>query len=156
MTESESVNIRARAINIRSTISTILKYQEHKNMGIVFGVTGVKEPLFSVMARTSAGYDLRQYNNYFIAQVSQKQGGGDSNGFNILARYIGVFGKPENEGATVLAMTAPVLTDAASDSSHSSERGTKLSMTVFIFLLKYFTQSILILIALRGQGSRLD
>jgi hypothetical protein len=44
-----------------------------------------------------------------------------SNSFRILARYIGVFGKPENVLQKSMAMTAPVILD--------QNQGTKLSMT---------------------------
>jgi SOUL heme-binding protein len=41
--------------------------------------------------------------------------------FGALARYIGVFGNPENEGSEAMAMTAPVAMD--------STKGTQMAMT---------------------------
>lgn len=96
-------------------------------MGIVFGVTGTKEPVFNVMATTSAGYKIRQYSPYFVASVPQEGNMAEGNSFRTLARYIGVFGQPENDGGRSLAMTAPVLMDAGPTSS--AKKGTKLSMT---------------------------
>jgi len=81
-------------------------------MGIVFGRTGVAEPPFQLLA-SSATYEIRSYERYFIASVKMTQAesvnrsGGQS--FPILARYIGVFGTPENVGSSAMAMTAPVL-----------------------------------------------
>ena len=76
-------------------------------MGIVFGSTGAKEPAFQVLAKYS-GYEVRQYPQIFIAEVKSSGNGDD---FRTLAKYIGVFGKPENVAAQPMAMTAPVLMD---------------------------------------------
>ena len=60
-------------------------------MGIVFGVTGAKEPAFSLIASAN-GYEIRRYPQYFIAEVPM-MGNNDrdanGNAFNILAKYIG-------------------------------------------------------------------
>mmetsp|Transcript_5026 Transcript_5026/g.7637 ORF Transcript_5026/g.7637 Transcript_5026/m.7637 type:complete len:221 (-) Transcript_5026:8-670(-) len=83
-------------------------------MGIVFGVTGAEEPPFQTLI-SRPGYDIRHYPKYFIAQV---ECGESSDAFGILAKYIGVFGTPENsleQGATSgpspMAMTAPVISE---------------------------------------------
>ena len=83
-------------------------------MGSVFGKESVKEPPFEVLLeRTNAktGYEIRQYGERFAASVTYPAGGNDDTGspFRTLARYIGVFGTPENEGSTSIAMTAPVV-----------------------------------------------
>ena len=94
-------------------------------MGIVFGMTGTKEPTYQLLTKATSGYEVRQYQKYFIAEVPHsKDGKGDD--FRTLARYIGVFGTPENEPKKALAMTAPVLMDPQSSSSSG---GTKMAMT---------------------------
>lgn len=60
-------------------------------MGIVFGITGSKEPTFQLLK--SGKYEIRKYNPYFIAEVS---GDNSNEEFQILAKYIGVWGNPEN------------------------------------------------------------
>lgn len=50
----------------------------------------------------------------FLKKISSSDFGGkkefDKRGFGVLAKYIGVFGNPNNEGKTAIAMTAPVVT----------------------------------------------
>ena len=62
---------------------------------------------------------MRRYHSHIVAETDYEQGqDGDraqqSAAFRRLARYIGVFGTPENEheatGSQQIAMTAPVLT----------------------------------------------
>lgn len=81
-------------------------------MGSVFGKESVKEPPFEVLLERKEGvattYQLRRYHKRYAASVSY-DARGDNGGFRTLARYIGVFGTPENEGATGIAMTAPVI-----------------------------------------------
>ena len=92
-------------------------------MGIVFGMTGTKEPAYSLVTKAAAGYEVRQYQKYFIAEVPHsKDGNGDD--FRALAKYIGVFGTPENVPKKPMAMTAPVLMDPSS----SSNGGQKMAM----------------------------
>jgi hypothetical protein len=90
-------------------------------MGIIFGKTGTQEPSFillSKLAKTpSYNYQVRSYEPYLIAEV-EKLPGKEGDGFRTLAKYIGVFGKPENEGSVPMAMTSPVIGEP-----------TKLSMT---------------------------
>jgi hypothetical protein len=77
-------------------------------MGIVFGFTGSAEPPYTSIPTPSSGYEIRSYNQYFIAEVPQTPGKeGDS--FRDLAKYIGVFGDAQNEARRPMAMTAPVL-----------------------------------------------
>ena len=62
-------------------------------MGIVFGVTGTQEPPFTLLS-SPQNYQVRVYSPYLIAEVPQLPGQ-EGNSFTILAKYIGVFGKPE-------------------------------------------------------------
>lgn len=79
-------------------------------MGIVFGMTGTQEPAFKLLqlrAGHPSNYEIRQYQPFLVAEVNSKKG--DDSSFRILAKYIGVFGTPANEGKLPMAMTAPVL-----------------------------------------------
>jgi len=92
-------------------------------MGSVFGKESVKEPPFDILLQRSdvkTTYEVRQYGERFAASVTytvnNSNGSGDDNNndnvkspFGILAKYIGVFGTPQNEGSTSIAMTAPVI-----------------------------------------------
>jgi len=90
-------------------------------MGSVFGKESVKEPPFDILLQRSnvkTTYELRQYGERFAASVTytvNNNGGDGTNNdavkspFGILAKYIGVFGTPQNEGSTSIAMTAPVI-----------------------------------------------
>ena len=79
-------------------------------MGIVFGITGTQEPPFSMLSNPP-NYQVRMYDPYLIAEVPQLPGQ-EGNSFTILAKYIGVFGKPENVAKESIAMTSPVITVA--------------------------------------------
>jgi len=76
-------------------------------MGIVFGMTGTAEPSYVVLrsAVAASGFEVRRYQSMVIAEIVNS----DDSGFSILARYIGVFGTPENDGRVPMAMTAPVI-----------------------------------------------
>ena len=80
-------------------------------MGIVFGITGCEEPKFLSLVASSARYQVRLYDPYFIAEAVGCSGGvgGEDQSFRVLAKYIGVFGTPENVSKAPMAMTAPVL-----------------------------------------------
>ena len=73
-------------------------------MGIVFGMTGTAEPSYQVVSAGLLGQvgELRYYTPFVVAEVPGRDG------FGVLAKYIGVFGEPANEGRRALAMTAPV------------------------------------------------
>jgi hypothetical protein len=92
-------------------------------MGSVFGKETVLEPQFkTVLERTSVAttYQIREYGKRFAAEIDYSVAGETSSPFQALARYIGVFGSPQNEGKEAMAMTAPV----------SMERkGTPMAMT---------------------------
>ena len=76
-------------------------------MGIVFGRTGCAEPVYNVLASRSS-YEIREYESFIVASVNMAKNNED-NSFNTLAKYIGVFGTPENRQKEPMAMTAPVL-----------------------------------------------
>lgn len=92
-------------------------------MGMVFGKQTVAEPTFQLLYKhqNSFEYELRKYGERFAAQASYT--GNDNSPFGLLAKYIGVFGAPENDGKEAMAMTAPVVMS----SSHSD--GEAIAMT---------------------------
>ena len=78
-------------------------------MGTVFGKESVKEPPFEVQLKRNdvkTSYELRKYGERFAASVEYSAKGDTSSPFRTLARYIGVFGTPENEGSTSIAMVS--------------------------------------------------
>jgi SOUL heme-binding protein len=90
-------------------------------MGQVFGRNGVAEPAYEVLYHRASdfSYEIRKYGTRFAAHTaynsSSSDGGrGDDKPFMDLARYIGVFGTPENEGQKAISMTAPVIVDTGS------------------------------------------
>lgn len=81
-------------------------------MGQVFGVQQVAEPSFEVLYRSSGAvaYEIRRYGTRFAAEATfDPSKDEDATPFRLLARYIGVFGNPENECSQSIAMTAPVV-----------------------------------------------
>lgn len=82
-------------------------------MGSVFGKESVLEPAFKTVLdrpmNAQMTYQIREYGTRFVAEVECESGDKKrGNPFGTLARYIGVFGDAQNEGATPMAMTAPV------------------------------------------------
>jgi hypothetical protein len=83
-------------------------------MGSVFGKESVKEQPFEVLLERQTGktpYELRKYGTRYAASVEYVSADDTSTPFNALAKYIGVFGTPQNEGLSSIAMTAPVVTE---------------------------------------------
>lgn len=80
-------------------------------MGMVLGRISEEMPAHTVLARAST-YEVRRYARSVVAECSYGAGGwgggDDGSPFGALARYIGVFGKPQNDKEKI-AMTAPVL-----------------------------------------------
>lgn len=104
-------------------------------MGSVFGMSSVKEPPFVVISSASQ-YEIRRYSSYIIAQV--KNGADDPNGaFRILARYIGVFGEPENSVKQAMSMTAPVITVPAKKISMTAPVITDTNSMSFVLPFEY-------------------
>eukprot|EP00300_Choanocystis_sp_HF-7_P000670 c10553_g1_i2.p1 GENE.c10553_g1_i2~~c10553_g1_i2.p1 ORF type:complete len:206 (+),score=24.80 c10553_g1_i2:50-667(+) len=87
-------------------------------MGSVFGSIPVAQPAFEVLAQT-AHYQVRRYSALIVAETQMKGDTKQANNeaFLRLARYIGVFGVPENQGPSQapekIAMTAPVTNSAS-------------------------------------------
>ena len=84
-------------------------------MGMVFGIVREEMPAHTVLHKALA-YEVRKYSPSVVVECSYGPGGwgsgGDGAPFGALARYIGVFGQPQNEqrgGSEAIAMTAPVL-----------------------------------------------
>jgi hypothetical protein len=97
-------------------------------MGMVFGRITVDEPPHEVLLTRNVGtttsYELRRYHVRFAAEADYLKDGKDNAPFNLLAKYIGVFGTPENEGSEAISMTAPVVID-----SSKKKRGEAIAMT---------------------------
>jgi hypothetical protein len=135
-------------------------------MGQVFGVNGVKEPPFSVVWQSNP-YEIRLYQPYFIAEVPMNGGRADNEAFMQLARYIGVFGTPQNQKRKLLllnceilsvltelklleqglAMTAPVITAPAEKMAMTAPVITvpaeKIAMTAPVFTSPSYMQFVL-------------
>ena len=80
-------------------------------MGMVLGIVREEMPQFTLVHK-AATYEVRRYGPSVIAECSYGGHWGDSNDgrpFGALARYIGVFGDPQNKKQDSIAMTAPVL-----------------------------------------------
>lgn len=106
-------------------------------MGSVFGKETVKEPAFKTILQrpelAQTTYQIREYGSRFVAEVDHA-GGDKSTGtpFRALAKYIGVFGKAENEGGQSMAMTAPV-------AMGQQQKGTAMAMTAPVAMEKTTT-----------------
>ncbi|CAA7052199.1 unnamed protein product [Microthlaspi erraticum] len=90
-------------------------------MGMVFGKIVVETPKYTV-PKSGDGYEIREYPPAVAAELTYDPSefkGDKDGGFQVLAKYIGVFGKPENEKPEKIAMTAPVIT----------KEGEKIAMT---------------------------
>jgi len=82
---------------------------------------GLEMPNYAVVHK-AVSYEVRRYAPSIVAECNFAKGGwgegDDGSPFGVLARYIGVFGKPENlwqsNGGTAepIAMTAPVIVTA--------------------------------------------
>jgi len=104
-------------------------------MGSVFGKESVLEPPFRILldrTSTPVAYEIRKYGERFAAEVAYTDGSTKSP-FGALARYIGVFGTADNDGAQPMAMTAPVVIQnqkrTTTDSTKIDGGGTKMAMT---------------------------
>lgn len=104
-------------------------------MGMVFGKIDVAEPAFEVLLsriNATTSYEIRKYGKRFaieaemnapgVTQTSEKDK--TRSPFMSLAGYIGVMSAPQNEGATSIAMTAPVVMK-----SPEEKKGTAIAMT---------------------------
>lgn len=97
-------------------------------MGSVFGKESVAEPPFEVLlerkSHVDTTYEIRKYGVRFAATCAYNDGGDNNSPFGTLARYIGVFGTPQNEGAESISMTAPVVME-----NEKAKGGTAIAMT---------------------------
>lgn len=78
---------------------------------LMLGKIIVETPKHEVL-RTGAGYEIRKYPPCVLAEVTydpKEMKGDRDGGFQVLAKYIGVFGKPQNTKPEKIAMTAPVI-----------------------------------------------
>merc|ERR1712166_240849 len=84
-------------------------------MGMIFGKIDVECAAHDVMPYSfpTADVSLRRLHSHVLAKVSPNQVE-ENDMFRILARYIGVFGNPENKDTNKIAMTAPVLSKTSS------------------------------------------
>jgi len=106
-------------------------------MGMILGKIDVAEPAFDVMLSrqpptATIPYEIRKYGTRFAIETEFVEGAKDDNmrsPFMALAGYIGVISDPENEGATSIAMTAPV---AMMDTGE--KKGIKIDMTAPVVL----------------------
>ena len=89
-------------------------------MGVVFGKISEELPRHVVLYNAST-FVVRRYEPAVAAVTNYASAWGESSDgrpFGSLARYIGVFSKPENAPAVPIAMTAPVIIDPAADRPH--------------------------------------
>jgi hypothetical protein len=93
-------------------IEEILYQPAMEFINSIVGKESVKEPPFEVILQRNTAktpYELRKYGTRYAASVECANANDTSTPFRALATYIGVFGKPQNEGSTSMAMTAPVV-----------------------------------------------
>lgn len=97
-------------------------------MGMVLGKVDVAEPAFQVLlsrtTKTAGGtnaaavpYEIRSYGTRFAIETEYTGEDETSSPFRALAKYIGVFGEPQNKGGVTMAMTAPVVMEDKSTKS---------------------------------------
>ncbi|XP_010509243.1 PREDICTED: heme-binding-like protein At3g10130, chloroplastic [Camelina sativa] len=113
------VTERTKLINTSSPMGIV--FGKTYIMGMVFGKIVVETPKYTV-TKSGDGYEIREYPPAVAAEVTYDASefkGDKDGGFQVLAKYIGVFGKPENEKPETIAMTAPVIT----------KEGEKIAMT---------------------------
>ena len=79
-------------------------------LSMAIGRETVEEPKYEVIWKHTEGveYEIRRYGERFAAETHYDDDKTDQP-FMRLARYIGVFGTPENEGQETIAMTVPVV-----------------------------------------------
>ena len=90
-------------------------------MGVVFGKISEEMPRHAVVAQ-AANFAVRRYEASIAVQCDYGANGwgvsSDGSPFGNLARYIGVFSEAHNQQKQPIAMTAPVLIDAAKAERH--------------------------------------
>eukprot|EP00933_Yihiella_yeosuensis_P029650 TRINITY_DN23292_c0_g1_i1.p1 TRINITY_DN23292_c0_g1~~TRINITY_DN23292_c0_g1_i1.p1 ORF type:complete len:204 (-),score=46.81 TRINITY_DN23292_c0_g1_i1:109-720(-) len=84
-------------------------------MGQVMGAIDVEQPKYDVL-KTGDGYEVRRYEAATAVETVAPPEEENAS-FGRLARFIGVFGKPENAADQAIAMTAPVVTMQTNEGS---------------------------------------
>ena len=110
-------------------------------MGIVFGRTGVTEPVYDVLlsrSTTSFPYEVRKYGKRFAIETTYARDEDPGKSFMKLAKYIGVTSAPQNDGDVSIAMTAPVITNEV-----QSKGGKQIAMTAPVVTTNAYMQFIL-------------
>lgn len=116
----------------------------YMTLGIFFGKIDVAQPGYTVLSKFD-GYEVRQLVPYCIAEVNGTGSSMDEfahRGFMTLAKYIGVFGQPDNKKREPMDMTAPVFTSGIPERMEmtapvlSSSSAGKFAMA-FVLPLKY-------------------
>lgn len=88
-------------------------------MGGVFGKISVEVPSYEILVR-KAGYELRKYPAVLLVDTPTQAFVAGDNSFRKLAKFIGVFGSPENKESESISMTAPVITTPSESASNDS------------------------------------
>ena len=82
-------------------------------MGMVFGKIDVECARYTVQRQLAKGMEIRRYAPCVAVETPCTALSKDNDGaFRRLAKYIGVFGTPQNSAAQAVAMTAPVVNHA--------------------------------------------
>ena len=98
------VVVKYRNTTLHTSIRVISSLSLER-MGSIIGITGAKEPPFTVIYPAHGSsipktYEIRRYPMIFVAEVSMKEEGMNQ-AFRKLANYIGAFGSPQNHLGTV-------------------------------------------------------
>ncbi|CAN0912912.1 hypothetical protein LINGRAPRIM_LOCUS399 [Linum grandiflorum] len=86
-------------------------------MGMMLGKIRVKTPKYELI-KACKDYTIHKYGAAVAAHITYNPSEfkGDKDGrFAVLAKYIGVFRKPQNARPEKIAMTAPVISKTAAD-----------------------------------------
>eukprot|EP00240_Pyramimonas_obovata_P006587 CAMPEP_0118949466 /NCGR_PEP_ID=MMETSP1169-20130426/49683_1 /TAXON_ID=36882 /ORGANISM="Pyramimonas obovata, Strain CCMP722" /LENGTH=184 /DNA_ID=CAMNT_0006896111 /DNA_START=95 /DNA_END=646 /DNA_ORIENTATION=- len=102
-------------------------------MGAMFGKVAVEVPQYEVLLKKPL-YEIRKYPPFVIVSTSTEDMVEGNNSFGRLARYIGVFGSPENSKKEAISMTAPVLTGLESTLTGAGRQGSPGSMKMSFVL----------------------
>merc|ERR1719201_1551961 len=82
-------------------------------MGMVFGKIDVECARYTVQRQLAKGMEIRRYAPCVAVETPCTALSKDNDGaFRRLAKYIGVFGTPQNSAAQAVAMPAPVVNHA--------------------------------------------
>lgn len=103
-------------------------------MGMIFGKESVAEPTYKVLMKSvktsTLPYEIRQYGDRYAVQTTYPIGASTNIPFRKLAKYIGVFGTPNNIGKASIDMTAPVSISTTSTGNPSSAASEPVSIAM--------------------------